>query len=301
MKTILILGAATVLAHGACVTVASPEIAAGDLADAVPALRSLDPAIQLGFAPLPGTQRIFTARQLNQFLRQYGLWNIFDSAIPDICIERVTYALSSADIKAALVSALGLAGADIEVIDFARQPLPPGRLEFDRANLNRPPEASPNSAVIWRGRLRYDWQRSMSVWAKVRISVDSPRLIATGNISAGAVIHSDDFRLVTGRHFPDWGPVLSSSEAAIGKLARRNISLGQRLVPDMLGDPPDIEKGGKVHVKVLEGGASLSLDAVAQSAGKRGDTILIHNPASGRNFRAVVVDRGEALVRPGEL
>lgn len=230
MKSILILGAATVLAHGACVTVASPEIVAGDLADAVPALRSLDPAIQLGFAPLPGTQRIFTTRQLNQFLRQYGLRNAFDSATQYICIERVTYPLSSADIKVALVSALGLAGADIEVIDFSRQPLPPGRLEFDRANLNRPPEASPN-AVIWRGRLMYDGQRSISVWAKVRISVDSPRLIAARNISAGAVIRSDDFRRVTGSHFPDWGPALSSSEAVIGKMARRNISLGQRLAP----------------------------------------------------------------------
>jgi len=81
-------------------------------------------------------------------------------------------------------------------------------------------------------------------------------------------------------------------------LARRSIQSGDRLVPAMLDDPPEVVKGEKVHVQVTAGLARLSLDAVAQSGGKRGDTILLHNPLSGRNFRALVTDRGEAVAEP---
>ena len=141
----------------------------------------------------------------------------------------------------------------------------------------------------------YDERHSAAIWARLRISVERQCVIATENIRAGALIRADQVRVITERQFPDRGTTLSSPETIIGKLARRSIQSGDRLVPGMLDDPPEVLKGENVHVQVTAGLARLSLDAVAQSAGRKGDTILLHNPLSGRDFRALITDRGEAV------
>jgi len=298
MKTILILIATTVLVHADCITVSAPRIVAGDLGDAVPPFRLLDPAASLGFAPLPGTQRIFTGRQLLLILQRYGVGNDPGMLIADICVERQASPLSSAGMKEALISALGIADADIDLLDFSKQPLPPGHLEFHREDLNRPPVAASDTPVIWRGKLIYDGQRSASVWAKVRVFAERTWFVAAENIAASTVIRADQVGTITGPQFPDLGASLASPDSIVGKVARRGISAHQRFAPSMLGDTPDVQKGARVHVNVMEGLASLSLDAVAQSSGGKGDTILLHNPLSGRNFRAVVTGKDEALARP---
>src|ERR1700674_2710078 len=124
MKTILTLIGPTVLVHAACIAVPSPRIVAGDLRDAVPLFASLDPATPLGFAPLPGTQRILRARELALMLQRYGIAMDAGTRMQDVCVEREVRPISSADMKAALVSALGLGDADIDLIDYSGQLLP---------------------------------------------------------------------------------------------------------------------------------------------------------------------------------
>jgi flagella basal body P-ring formation protein FlgA len=301
MKTILILIASTVLVHAACIAVPSPRIVAGDLVEAVPLFRWLDPATPLGFAPLPGTERILTGRQLLLILQRYGVNNDSGTVVPDVCVERQACSLSSAGMKEALISALGIADADIDLVDFSKQPLPPGHLEFHREDLSKPPGAAPNTPVIWRGKLVYDGQRTASVWAKVRVSVERMWFVAAENIPAGAIVRAEQVWTITGPQFPDLGPFLASADSIVGKVASRSISAHQRFAPSMLSDVPEVQKGGRVHVRVMEGLAWLSLNAVAQSSGGKGDTILVHNPLSGRNFRAVVTGKDEvmALSSPG--
>jgi len=296
MRTVLILAASLSFLQAGCIAVSTAQISAGDLAGAIPLFHSLDPATVLGYTPLPGMQRMFTSRQLTLILEKYGVGDPSSSAVPDLCVERWAVPILSSKMKEALVAALDIVDADIDLVDFSRQPLPPGRLEFRRENLMRPPV--PNACVIWRGRLLYDDRRSAAIWASLRISAERQRVIATENIRSGAAIRADEVRVITERQFPDWGATFSSAEKTIGKLARRSIQPGDRLVPGMLEDPPEVAKGENVHVQVTAGLARLSLDAVAQSAGKKGDTILLHNPLSGRNFRALVTDRGEAVAQP---
>jgi flagella basal body P-ring formation protein FlgA len=298
MKTIFIFLASAALAQSACLRVAAARIVAADLRDTVQLFGLLDPATPLGFAPLPGTQRILRARELALILQRYGIATDASSRMPDVCVERELRPIISADLKAALVAALGLADAEIDLIDFSGQWLPPGRLEFSRENLTRPPEAAPLTPVIWRGRLVYDERHSAAVWAKVRISAERAWFVAGENIPAGAVIRSDQVQTITGRQFPFWALPTPSSSSIVGKAARRNIVSGQRFAPGLVNEPEDIQRGDEVHVKLMDGQAWLSLDAVARSSGRKGDTILVHNPSSGRNFRAVVLEKGEVAVRP---
>ncbi len=296
MKLTFLLIAAPVFAHCACLSIFSVRILAGDLADAVPPFRSIDPATQLGFAPLPGTQRLLSTGELALMLRQHGSEKP-GNALQEVCLARFVRSITPAEIGQALESALNLADANIEIIDFSRQSLPPGRLEFRREALNKPPRAGPQTPVLWRGKLLYDEQSSASVWAKVRILVERPEFVAAGNIAAGAVVGSDQVQVTSSSQFPDFRLAPSSPASIVGKVARRNILKGEKFALDLLDDPPDVLRGERVQVKVLDGMACLFLDAVAQSSGKRGDKILLHNASSGRNFRAVIAQKGLVVVR----
>jgi len=53
-----------------------------------------------------------------------------------------------------------------------------------------------------------------------------------------------------------------------------------------------------VHVTVVNGAATITLDAIAQSSGTKGESILVHNPSSGRTFRALIEERGRVKVVP---
>ena len=280
---------------GACVQVASDRVAVGELLQAVPLLRGLDPGTPVGFAPLPGTVRVFSGRELTVIAQRQG---VVLSDVPDVCVERVVRAITSTEMQAALQVALGIRDAQLEVEEFSQQPLPLGRLEFQRSSLGQPRPSAPDAPMIWRGRLIYDQHHSAAVWAKVRIAVDRSIFLAAEDIPARSTIREVDVKAVTVHEFPLSGPTLNSSAEIVGKVSRRSIHAGQRIEAGALDEPKDVARGDIVQVRVIDGPATLSFDGIAASSGKKGDTILVHNSASGRNFRAVVEAKGRALVRP---
>jgi flagella basal body P-ring formation protein FlgA len=58
----------------------------------------------------------------------------------------------------------------------------------------------------------------------------------------------------------------------------------------------DVERGDKIAIEVSSGGARLTFDAMAESSGHAGDSIMVRNPESGRLFRAKVEGKGRASV-----
>jgi flagella basal body P-ring formation protein FlgA len=295
MRLILALTLAAVAALGACVPVSSEKIVAGDLVDAVPLFRELAPETLVGYAPLPGTVRVVSGRELTLIALRHG---VVLSDAPDVCIARASRIITQAEMQAALEAALGIPDAKLDVEEFSKQPLPPGRLEFQRSTLSQPPLIAPDSPVIWRGRLVYDQHHSAAVWAKVRITVDRSIFVAAQDIAAGATIRGDEIKAAIVSEFPFSAPTLDSPAEITGKIARRSIRAGQRITAATLEQPKDVVLGDIVHVRVVDGQATLSFDGIAASSGQKGDTILVHNSASGRNFRAVVEEKGKAVVRP---
>jgi flagella basal body P-ring formation protein FlgA len=298
MRTIIVLIVATLAAHAACIAVPSDRILARHLAGAVPLFQGLDPETPVGFAPMPGTQRILPGHELVLLAQRHGVVVIPGAVIPDVCVQREVQVILRDEMNAALVAALAIADANLELLEFTSQALPPGRLEFQRAALNKPPPSAPESPVMWRGRLIYDGQHSVVVWARVRITVERPFLIAAEEIPAGTVVRANQVKIASGRQFPFSGPSLDSSEQVIGKVTRRGIAVGQRIVLGVLEEPKEVARGERVHVRVVDGLATLSFEGTAESAGKKGESILVRNPASGRNFRAVVEEKGKVVVRP---
>jgi len=298
MKSPWVLLIIATLAPAACIQVSADRIVAGDLAAMLPAFQTLDPAIAIGFTPLPGTQRILSMREILFIGRQHGL-AFDDGAAPrDRCIEREVHPISGEELRAALIAALAIPDAQLEVIEFTNQLVPPGRLDFKLTGLSKPPPGAPETPVLWRGSLIYDGQRSFNIWAKVKLTVDRAIVVAAENIPARVIIRSGQIREERRLQFPSSAPVPGSASEIVGKLTRRAITAGQVVAANALEEPKDVTKGETIRVIGIAGQAVVSFDGIAETSGSKGETILIHNPSSGRAFRAVVEDKGRAVVRP---
>jgi len=297
MRLVPILAVVAGLARADCIAVPANNILARDLSGAVPLFQALDPETIIGFAPFPGIERALSSHDLFLTARRFGLAFPAGELAPSVCVERIVRHLSMEEVRAALLSALDIAAVRLEVLEFSNQPLPPGRLEFQRTSLNRPPGNNPQTPVIWQGRLIYDDQHRLAVWAKVRISVPGEIFLAKESIPKGSVIGAEQIALTRVEQFPLLAPSSAAPLVIVGKVARRTLQAGQPIVAAALDDPKDVTVGEIVHVQVIDGAASIRLDAIAQSSGQKGEIIVVHNPSSGKNFRALIEGRQQVVVR----
>src|SRR5207253_1266666 len=98
--------------------------------------------------------------------------------------------------RKALSRTLNIQEDQIEVLDFSRYPVPSGQVEFPKSGLGKPSQAAPEAPVLWRGRLIYDKGRSVPIWAKVRILVETRVITATVDIERGQIIRAGDVTTV---------------------------------------------------------------------------------------------------------
>lgn len=296
MRLFALLCAGVLACAAPCQPVDRDRIVAADIAERIELFARLDPALPLGLTPLPGARRTFSGRELAAIAKRHDLAS--GQPLPDVCFERKLAPLTPDGIRAAMEAALGSADAGIEVLDFARQPVPSGELVFLRSGLTPPPAAAPDSPVIWRGSLRYGPQHSLPLWASVRITEQRAVVTAAREIRYGAAISPADIVLVRRNCFP-FAPYLDSEAAALGRIARKTIPAGASISNAWLEVPIDVASGDAVRVVAAEGSARITFDAVARSPGRKGDRILLLNPQSGRSFRALVDGKGCAHTGAG--
>jgi flagella basal body P-ring formation protein FlgA len=280
------------MAVSACLAVEGDKIVAADLAKAVPAFAAIDAGEELGYAPSPGARRILGPGELIRLAARHG---VKLETAPRLCVERASEPLTEKRILEALKATLGGGEAHIEVLEFSHYPVPRGELEFPRTGYTRPAGGA-RMAVLWRGRLRYSEHRSVPVWARVRIWVTGKRLVAIENLEAGRPIQASEVSVETAELPPFANTAAESVEQVVGKLPRRTIRAGQPVEAGMLETPPAVERGDTVNVAVSSGAAQLSFQALAESSGRTGDTILLRNPESGRRFKGRIESRGKVVV-----
>jgi hypothetical protein len=99
------------------------------------------------------------------------------------CFEGAWEVLSEARVREALAKAPHDPKTAISVLEFSRYPVPHGELEF-----GPPPQTSGRQEAIWRGRLNYAANRSVPVWARVKLEAP-PREVERGDLVA-VEVHS---------------------------------------------------------------------------------------------------------------
>ncbi len=278
------------IALAACVAIpaASDSIVAGDVAASIPAFATLPADTVLGWAPAPGVRRVFRAAELGRLAARLGM-----AAAPegDLCVERPVAPLDEARVRAALEKALP--EAKIEILDFSQQPVPEGVLEFPLDGLRRGA-----GVETWIGRVRYAGRRRFAVWAKVRVRVAAPVVVAAQDLKPGQPIEAAQLRLQTREEFPA-SDVMRVLGDVTGKLPRHTIRAGAVVPEAALEEPPVVARGDTVTVEVRSGSARLELEGRAENAAGIGQRIKIRNPVSNKIFVARVEAKGRAVVGEG--
>jgi flagella basal body P-ring formation protein FlgA len=272
------------LAITSCFPVTGDRILMRDLTAAVPAFAVADAEQIIGFAPAPGAQRRFSAGDVSRLAASNGV--VMEAAA--VCFERKLTPLNREQVMAALRASLP-AGAELELLEFSRVGIPEGTVEFSRSGLPPARQDSPREPVIWRGCVKYAAGQSMPVWAKARVWISIPAVVAVQDLPAGKAIEAAQIR--TGNI--DSGPYSQSealsAEQAVGLALRRPIRAGQPITRSVLEMPLLVERGEMVGLEARVGGAFLKSKVRAEGSGRAGDTIAVRNIESGKSFQARII------------
>jgi flagella basal body P-ring formation protein FlgA len=267
----------------------SDRITVADLAPVFPNLQSIAPDTAIGLAPAPGVRRIFRSPELRQIAAR------LHAPLPEateICFERPTAPLDSARLLD--VMRRQLPGAEIELIEYSKVSVPDGEIEFPITGLR--PESTNAGRGFWSGAIRYTGNRRILIWAKVKVLVLAPRVIAAADLKAARAVDPTDLRLEMRQVFPSGAVFVASIEEAAGRVLRRSVVAGTPLSANWLDARKDVTRGETVRVEVWNGGAHLELDAEAEGSGSAGESISVRNPSSQKRFQARVDGKGRVSV-----
>ncbi|HVW10336.1 MAG TPA: flagellar basal body P-ring formation chaperone FlgA [Bryobacteraceae bacterium] len=276
-----------------CLTVTGDQILGRDLARAVPALARIPHSTPLAPAPIVGNMRVFTASELQSIAARFSL-PLADAQ--DVCFRFATEPLDQIRLQAAMKKALAMDDAHIEILETTAGDVPKGTMEFTREGLGVPATPDQTNGETWRGNILYGGVQRFPIWAKVRVTVPSTRLIAVESLRPGAVIRPEQVHLEVADRFPQPGLADLTPESVAGMAPVRSISAGAEIRRDNLLRPNDVNRGDTVQVDVRFGGAHLSFNGHAESGGHIGDTVSVRNPETNRMFQAIVAGSGRVFV-----
>lgn len=278
-----------ILMASACAIVEGDRIVARDLVFAGPAFAAMAPDTDLGYAPAPGARRNLPPGELARMAVRHG---VPPGVLQGMCVERATARLSPEELLAALSAALDRPHASIELLDWSRYPAPRGELCFPWGGLT----ASRKGEWIWRGYVRYGSGRRFGLWARVRISVPTRRVVAREALPAGKPIRPEQLRVDTVAAFSIGRQPAETVDQVAGRAARRSIPAETAIWQNLLEAPREIHSGDAVTVEVSSGQAQLTLAGRAGGPGRRGELIPVRNPQTGKVFRARVLGAGRVAV-----
>lgn len=287
--------AVAAVSAGNCIGVDSDRILASHLAERIPAFAGVPPDLQLGFAANPGLRRVFEAAELERILAARGVTAAIDSRV---CFEWKLNPLDSEALGAAMTASLAAvygAASRVEVIEFSKAPAPEGEMIFPLTTL---PSRITGAPAIWRGHVRYSGNRRFDVWARVRIHVPCMHVVATEPLPSATPIAGNQIHAEACDGIPDRNAVLSTDEV-IGRVPRRHIPAGGRVLRPILDRAMDVARGELVRVEVRTGAARIEMEGKAETAGRVGDRIPIRNSSSGRVFRGLVTAPGRVVLNGG--
>jgi len=281
-----------------CLPIQEERIYARDLAAAIPAFADVAADFSLGYAPVPGTRRVFKGDALEKLARHQG---VTAEALPDVCFERTMATLQSEEILKAMHDAWGTgnAGSDVrmELRSFAPQIAPQGKVVFARTGLQLPASSDPQAEVVWRGYVVYGNNRRFSISARARITTTTTRVVAVTNLAAGDAVREDQVRLESFDTFALDDRPARNLEEVVGQVPRMLIRAGATVLRNQLSRAPEVARGSLVKVDVTAGGAHLRFEGRAETDGITGKMILVKNLSSGKDFRAKVTGKGTVSVQ----
>jgi len=277
-----------------CHTLSSDVVFARDVAAVVPGFTRVAGDFRVGAVADTGAARIFEGVELQRLARNQGV-ELQD--LPDVCFALRVFVPQPDEIGASMRKTLrdvpGIDAAKIEISSSSQHPVPFGELIFPRTGLQLP--SGIQEEAMWRGFVRHA-AGDFPVWAKVRVTANTTRILAIANIPSGKPIQRNQVRLESCEDSLLDETTARSLDDVIGYLPKSALRAYFPIRKTQIGPPPDVEKGELVDVQVFAGPAHLVVKAKAQSDGFKGSSILMHNLSSGKDFPAMVVGKNRVTV-----
>jgi flagella basal body P-ring formation protein FlgA len=270
-----------------CQPVEGTSILARDVALQISAFSALPPETAILAAPFAGVQRVVSAEELSRLARKLGV--ALEGMPPSLCFELAGAPLTADDLLPAFKAAFPAREVRIEILEFSSNPVPRGTVQFTRGGLE--------PSGLWHGRVVYASGRSINIWAKVRVMEERTWVEAAELLPAGKPIRADQLVLQTGLQSPLDPASADSLDSVVGKKPLHMFAPGSAIKPQLLIEPPQVERGDKVSVQVASGGALLQFDAEAENPGHVGDLVFVRNPENGHRFQAKVEGKGKVAIR----
>ena len=269
-----------------CLAVDGEWITAGDLSTRVLRYAEFDPGLRVVRAPFPGTRRVLGPASLLSSGSESA------AGTDPFCVERRLRTLSRETVSEALEQSLTVSDESrisFELVDYDRSMLPSGRLEFLVQTLPPPIPGLADEPVLWRGRLFYAEGRSVPVWVRVRLWIESEVCLLVRDVARGEALKPEDCRIGKRRYPPFMPPPLREASALEGTVAARRLKADESVYQALLVRKPDVEAGKLVELKVVNGGTRLRFQAKAASSGRLGDSVTVTNLSNGKRIEGQVV------------
>src|ERR1700733_7239340 len=133
-----------------CIPITGNCILGRDLAGVDPRLSALPASLTVGYAPAPGTKRVFTPLELQRLAKAN---RIPPADYNDICFELPMRHLTQEDATAAMRRSLP-AEAVLKIVELESLDVPAGTLEFPVETLE-PTAVATHGVQVWRGHVKY--------------------------------------------------------------------------------------------------------------------------------------------------
>ena len=292
---------ATMLTHSdpwltqsdSCRFVNNDRIAGADLSRALPEFAAIPPEAVVGYSPAPGSRRVLRYSELRRIGAQYDIAPPPDS---HVCFEWKLRRITEDDVRTAIRDSLKTPEARVEVIAISQALAPEGTLTYTLDGLPASIAVDSASPITWRGYVLYGDGRKFTVWARVKVSATTTRVVATQLIPSAGAIRKDQVKVETYDDFPLRHDIARSLDEVVGRMPRRSIRPGMPVFRADLSQPFVVQRGESVAVTAIDGAARLTMDATAEASGRPGEVIPMRNPRTGRTFRAKVDGKGKAIV-----
>lgn len=274
--------------------IGNDRILGQDLAKALPAFLNKIPGdAVIGYSPAPGGRRVLKSQELQRIGAPYGIAVAGDT---EACFEWSLQVLTEDAVRAAIRESLQMPNARVDVLAISKTQVPAGKVSFPIAGLSASTMTDPDTPVTWRGEVNYHGSRKFSVWARVKVSATTTRVVATQLILPGQKVSPEQLRVETYDDFPLRNDIARNLEEVVGRIPRRALRIAMPVFRSDLIEPFQVQRGDLVDVTAISGAAQLHMPAVAETSGRQGDLISLKNARSGKSFRARVEGKDKALV-----
>ncbi len=192
------------------------------------------------------------------------------------------------------------ADAKVRLVDMARAPVPPGKVQFPLTGLE--PAAVGNDWLTALARICaiYGDPKGSRLGARFLITVSYMAVVTRSAIVADAPIADASLETVA-RTGPLKRDVTASRvDQVAGRVLHRPLAAGAEVPLSLIDEPPAIRRGDLVRVEVRSGLAVLHFDAVAESTVRAGEYANFRNPATGKTFKARAEASSQAVVIVGK-